>query len=284
MPARHVEEWDPVGCPWLPQDTTPLFEDGALYGLAVRPEHHGHVSTSPPGEARGVALRVSPTPGAAEASYRVHFVRGLDNPADALTKSAKTTPMLDHLCAEAGLVQLTNTGAAVIQAVREVDVSAADGGGVDFASPSLSLVRPQKRVSFSMKVDGFWWLEDRTDRDQVYVIPLGLNSQKPVVVEICASQNSAIWQACRDRGLECISVTKEERNLLTRKTQKELYRLLQRDVPLWIHIISTPCTAGCRYRFLNRRRSRGNQYARQWKKVYAIHGEMWEFLGKFIRL
>ena len=59
---------------------------------------------------------------------RVHFVRGLDNPADALTKSAKTTPMLDHLCAEAGLVQLTNTGAAVIQAVREVDVSAADGG------------------------------------------------------------------------------------------------------------------------------------------------------------
>ena len=62
-----------------------------------------------------------------------------------------------------------------------------------------------------MKVDGFWWLEDRADRDQVYVIPLGLNSQKPVVVEICASQNSAIWQACRDRGLECISVTKEER-------------------------------------------------------------------------
>ena len=60
---------------------------------------------------------------------RVHFVRGLDNPADALTKSAKTTPMLDHLCAEAGLVQLTNTGGAVIQAVREVDVSAADGGG-----------------------------------------------------------------------------------------------------------------------------------------------------------
>ena len=96
---------------------------------------------------------------------RVHFVRGLDNPADALTKSAKTTPMLDHLCAEAGLVQLTNTGAAVIQAVREVDVSAADGGGVDFDSPSLSLVRPQKRVSFSMKVDGFWWLEDRADRD-----------------------------------------------------------------------------------------------------------------------
>ena len=113
------------------------------------------------------------------------------------------------------------------------------------------------------------------------MIPLGLNSQKPVVVEICASLNSAIWQACRDRGLECISVTKEERNLLTRETQKELYRLLQRDVPLWIHI-STPCTAGCRYRFLNRRRSRGNQYARQWKKVYAIHGEMWEFLGKFL--
>ena len=106
---------------------------------------------------------------------RVHFVRGLDNPADALTKSAKTTPMLDHLCAEAGLVQLTNAGAAVIQAVREVDVSAADGGGVDFDSPSLSLVRPQKRVSFSMKVDGVWWLEDRADRDQVYVIPLGLN-------------------------------------------------------------------------------------------------------------
>ena len=63
---------------------------------------------------------------------RVHFVRGLDNPADALTKSAKTTPMLDHLCAEAGLVQLTNAGAAVIQAVREVDVSAADGGGSSF--------------------------------------------------------------------------------------------------------------------------------------------------------
>ena len=124
-------------------------------------------------------------------------------------------------------------------------------------------------------------LEDRADRDQVYVIPLGLSSQKPVVVEICASLNSAIWKACRDRGLECISVTKEERNLLTRETQKELYRLLQRDVPLWIHI-STPCTAGCRYRFLNRRRSRGNQYARQWKKVYAIHGEMWEFLGKFL--
>ena len=61
--------------------------------------------------------------------HRVHFVRGLDNPADALTKLAKTTPMLDHLCAEAGLVQLTNTGAAVIQAVREVDVSAAEGGG-----------------------------------------------------------------------------------------------------------------------------------------------------------
>ena len=76
-------------------------------------------------------------------------------------------------------------------------------------------------------------------------------------------------------------MTKEERNLLTRETQKELYRLLQRDAPLWIHI-STPCTAGCCYRFLNRRRSRGNQYARQWKKVYAIHGEMWEFLGKFL--
>ena len=128
-----------------------------------------------------------------------------------------------------------------------------------------------------MKVDGFWWLEDRADRDQVYVIPLELTSQKPVVVEICASLNSAIWKASRDRGLECISLTKEERNLLTRETQKELYRLLQRDVPLWIHI-STPCTAGCRYRFLNRRRSRGNQYARQCKKVYAIHGEMWEFL------
>ena len=165
VPARHVEEWDPVGCLRMPQDTTPLFEDGALYGLAVRPEHHGHVWTSPPGDA------------------------------------------------------------AVIQAVREVDVSAADGGGVDFDLPSLSLVRPQKRVSFSMKVDGVWWLEDRADRDQVYVIPLGLNSQKPVVVEICASPNSAIWQACRDRGLECISVTKEERNLLTRETRKELYRL-----------------------------------------------------------
>ena len=101
------------------------------------------------------------------------------------------------------------------------------------------------------------------------------------MVEICASLDSAIWKACRDRGLECISVTKEERNLLTRETQKELYRLLQREVPLWIHI-STPCTAGCRYRFLNRRRSRGNQYARQWKKVYAIHGEMWEFLQKFL--
>ena len=57
--ARYLEEWDPVGS---------LFEDGALYGLAVRPEHHGHVWTSPPGEARGVGLCVPPTPGAAEAS------------------------------------------------------------------------------------------------------------------------------------------------------------------------------------------------------------------------
>ena len=56
--------------------------------------------------------------------------------------------MLDHLCAEAGLVELTNTGAAVIQAVREVDVSAADGGGVDFDSPSLSLVRPAEESLF----------------------------------------------------------------------------------------------------------------------------------------
>ena len=36
--------------------------------------------------------------------HLVHFVRGIDNSADALTKSAKTTPMLDYLCAEAGQV------------------------------------------------------------------------------------------------------------------------------------------------------------------------------------
>ena len=127
MLARYLEE-----CLRLPQDTTPLFEDGALYGLAVRPEHRGHVWTSPPGEVKHVELRYAFLQHLVQQKrLRVHFVRGLDNPADALTKSAKTTPMLDHLCAEAGLVQLTNTGAAVIQAVREVDASAEESPFLD---------------------------------------------------------------------------------------------------------------------------------------------------------
>ena len=55
---------DAFGCPKTQHNSLKM----ELYGLAVRPEHHGHVWTSPPGEARGVALRVSPAPGAAEAS------------------------------------------------------------------------------------------------------------------------------------------------------------------------------------------------------------------------
>ena len=59
---------------------------------------------------------------------RAHFVRGLENPSDALTKSARTQPMLDHLCAETGLV---THGVSVPRQVREGDVGAspADGGG-----------------------------------------------------------------------------------------------------------------------------------------------------------
>ena len=34
------------------------------------------------------------------------------------------------------------------------------------------------------------------------------------------------------------------------------------------HVISTPCAAGGRYRFLNRRKHRGHDYARKWKRLY----------------
>ena len=180
---------DALGCPKNQHHSLKmeLFTDShsaqsitAMYGLLRRVKHV---------ELHFAFLQ----PGAADTSSGTLCSRSRQ-PSRRADEVGKTTPMLDHLCAEAGLVQLTNTGAAVIQAVREVDVSAAVGGGVD----SLSLVRPQKKVSFAMKVDGFWWLEDRAERDQVYAIPLGLTSQKPVVIEICASRDSAIWQACRD--------------------------------------------------------------------------------------
>ena len=56
--------------------------------------------------------------------FRVHFGRRLANSARGPDSLCLITC---HLCAEAGLVQLTNADATVIQAVREVDVSGADG-------------------------------------------------------------------------------------------------------------------------------------------------------------
>ena len=66
------------------------------------------------------------------------------------------------------------------------------------------------RFAFGDGSPSLWWVGDRS---QVYLIWLGIARQKPIVLEVCAAPDLAIWRACRERGLECVSVTKEERNL-----------------------------------------------------------------------
>ena len=78
----------------------------------------------------------------------------------------------------------------------DVDASPADGGG-SIASSLDACRRKMEMVTFADRVNGVWWLEDEQDREQLYAIPLSL-AEKPRVLEICASQDSAILRGCRE--------------------------------------------------------------------------------------
>lgn len=98
---------------------------------------------------------------------------------------------------------------------------------------------------------------------------------EPLVIEICCEHNSGIRQACEHFSLPYLGVTRSV-DLSNTCTVQLIKAVLDRKgtVAVWI---SSPCTAGCRYRFINNRTPAGLQ---KWKGRYAEHRQIWLSLRK----
>ena len=98
---------------------------------------------------------------------------------------------------------------------------------------------------------------------------------RPLIIECCCEQNSGIRQACETFRIPYFGVTRSV-DLSNTHTMQLLRAILDRRgaIGVWI---SSPCTAGCRYRFINNRTPAGLS---KWKSRYAEHRQIWLSLRK----
>ena len=89
-----------------------------------------------------------------------------------------------------------------------------------------------------------------------------------LVVEVCCEVGSEMSKVCEGLGVPYLGITK----VLPIETVGTFLRMvLQRPGPIYFWL-STPCTAGCRLRYLNR--------LRKWPERYEAHCRVWRALGR----
>ena len=213
---------------------------------------------------------------------KVTWEQGIDNPADALTK-ARTFAMLQHLEAAVGLtlgpsddvVSLVSTTASFS---REGDDGDSDAEWDTALSASLNFAGVCSVKDRSVVTSAF------CDQVSFGEMLIDFRSLEVLVVEVCAGGDSAISQVCRKAGIPCVSLTKEGADVLSSGVQDWLMSLMRfvdmfDSLKVYVHI-STPCTTGCRYRFLNRRKA---SFRQKWYRKVAEHKMMWQFLGRLLK-
>ena len=89
-----------------------------------------------------------------------------------------------------------------------------------------------------------------------------------LVVEVCCEVASEMSKVCEKLGVPYLGVTK---TLPIETVGTFLRMVLQRPGPIYFWL-STPCTAGCRLRYLNR--------LRKWPERYEAHCRVWKALGR----
>ena len=89
-----------------------------------------------------------------------------------------------------------------------------------------------------------------------------------LVVEVCCEVTSEMSKVCEKLGVLYLGVTK---TLPIENVGPFLRMVLQRSGPIYFWL-STPCTAGCRLRYLNR--------LRKWPERYEAHCRVWKALGR----
>ena len=90
----------------------------------------------------------------------------------------------------------------------------------------------------------------------------------PLIVELCCELDSAIRRLCQKRCVPYIGI---DRNI---NVKSSVFRDLMKFVlgrKGWVCVhISTPCTAGCRLRYV------GHSAAATWNRRYREHKEIWK--------
>lgn len=162
------------------------------------------------------------------------------------------------LCALRGPVLELRGGEAPVEVVCEKTVGFLDEVEVrEYVDGSFSLPRLWKK-----RVPVGWH----------HVLGKWLNSGGVILVEICCVEDSALSRMCQDRGIPYLGFTihhtiQEYGGALKTVLHSRVSRRCR--VAIWI---SSPCTAGCRLRHINR--------YRRWRERYQEHVSIWKSIRK----
>ena len=101
---------------------------------------------------------------------------------------------------------------------------------------------------------------------------------EPLVIELCCEPESGVRQACEFLKIPYVGVTRAI-DLGNAQTIQLIRGVLERkgSVGVWV---SSPCTAGCRYRFINNRTQAG---LLKWRGRYNEHRAIWLSLRRIFK-
>ena len=98
-----------------------------------------------------------------------------------------------------------------------------------------------------------------------------------VVIEVCCSEGSPLFQVGMERGYAVFSIT-ERVDVCNPETARVVQQVLRR-VKVALVWISTPCTSGCRLRYLHLNRP---AFLARWKEQVKLHRRMWSAIQRMM--
>ena len=189
-------------------------------------------------------------------SERLHltFIQGCLNPSDGLTKSPDEA-MLQHLLETCGLERICKEDLQALYTLEHLRE------------------RVEELDSLNEKLEE---LPENLLKYRPVAMDLALGLVPLLVVELFCARDSALCTACKREKVAYIGITQEE-DFLSKGTQlflgEVLLCLLKRNPPkIYIHV-SSPCTAGCSFRFKNWHKPK---FRHRWCEQMKKHVAYWK--------
>ena len=98
-----------------------------------------------------------------------------------------------------------------------------------------------------------------------------------VVIEVCCQEGSSLYQVGMERGYAVFAIT-EKMDVCNPETAWVVQQVLKR-VKVALVWVSTPCTSGCRLRYLHLKRP---AFLARWKEQVKLHRRMWSAIHRML--